>query len=310
MNISSRRIAASGALALAPVLGLTAVPAYAQVDLDAVAEGITESGYYVDSGAKYYQSDGAQELLRTAQGRSVAVFIAVLPAGNDAGQILQQLPGLMKRKGTYAVLAGDQFKVSSNALPAAQVKTVYTKAVGGSRGKPDLALLRFVKTLPESKYAPPEPGKAGNNGKPAPETELRQEEKTLAQSQPTGPATGSQAAREQADDGGSPLPYALGGAAAVALAAAAAFVLWRRRSATPAPAGAAASGPGTARPPAPGAPTPGPPTPGAAQPPAPGAATSGPGAGTGPAASARGEGSAPEGAERPAPRKPEAPKGE
>ena len=73
MNISSRRIAASGALALglAPVLALTAMPAFAGTDLDAVAEGMTESGYYVDSGAKYYQRDGAQELLRHAQGRSV-----------------------------------------------------------------------------------------------------------------------------------------------------------------------------------------------------------------------------------------------
>ncbi len=193
MNISSRRIVASGtlALAMAPALALTATPAFAGADLDAVAEGITESGYYVDSHAKYYQSDGAQELLRTAQGRSVPVFIAILPAGDDAGQVLQQLPGLMKRKGTYVVLAGNELKAKSNTLPDAQVKSVYTKAVKGSGGKPDLALLKFVQTLPESKYAPPKPGKPGNNGKPAPEStkqkqeQQEQEEKTLAQQQPT-----------------------------------------------------------------------------------------------------------------------------
>ncbi|URM95854.1 hypothetical protein LUW76_16805 [Actinomadura madurae] len=255
MNISSRRIVASGTLALAlvPALGLTAAPALADVDLDAVAEGITESGYYVDSHAKYYQSDGAQELLRSAQGRSVPVFIAILPAGNDPATVLNQLPGRMQRKGTYAVLAGDQLRVKSTALPAARVKAVYDKAVKAGRGKPDLALLKFVQTLPESKYAPPKPGKPGNNGKPAPEASVQQqEEKTLAQAQPTGPAAGAEAAPPQ-DEGGSALPYALGGGGLVAVAAAGAgFLLWRRRSATPAPAGApAAPGAAAAPPPAP-----------------------------------------------------------
>jgi hypothetical protein len=243
VNISSRRIVASGTLALAlvPALGLTAAPALADVDLDAVAEGITESGYYVDSHAKYYRSDGAQELLRSAQGRSVPVFIAILPAGNDAGQVLKQLPGLMQRKGTYAVLAGDQFRVTSTTLPGARVKSVYDKAVSGSKGKPDLALLKFVQTLPESKYAPPKAGKPGNNGKPAPEASVQQqEEKTLAQSQPTAPAAGVEAAPEQ-EDGGSSMPFLLGGGGLVVVAAAGAgFLLWRRRSATPAPAGAPA----------------------------------------------------------------------
>ncbi|NDU73077.1 hypothetical protein GWI34_10595 [Actinomadura sp. DSM 109109] len=264
MDHFSRRIVASGTLALAlvPAFGLTATPALAGVDLDAVAEGISESGYYVDSHAKYYQSDGAQELLRSAQGRSVAVFIAVLPAGNDPGQVLRQLPGLMKRKGTYAVLAGDQLRVSSTALPGARVKSIYDGAVKGSKGKPDLALLRFVQTLPESKYAPPKSGKPGNNGKPAPEASVRQEEeeKTLAQSQPSLPATGYEAP----EDDGSPMPYVLGGAGVVAVAAAAGgFLLWRRRSATPAPAGGtAAPGAAAAPPPAPGVQPP------AAQPPA------------------------------------------
>ena len=264
MNTSSRRIAASGvlALALAPALGLTATPALAEVDFDAIAEGITESGYYVDSDAKYYESDGAQELLRQAQGRSVPVFVAVVPAGNDAGQILKRLPGMMSREGTYAVLAGDQFEVSSNTLPDRQVKTAYNKAVKAGKGKPDLTLLKFVQTLPESKYAPPKPGRPGNNGKPAPETpaaEVQQEEeRTLAQSQPTGPAAGSTEAAPK--DDGSAMPFVLGGGGLVAVAAAGAgFLLWKRRSATPAPAapGAAASGP-----PAPGGPAP------AAQPPA------------------------------------------
>lgn len=255
MNISSRRIVASGtlALALAPALALTATPAFAGVDLDAVAEGITESGYYVDSHAKYYRSDGAQELLRTAQGRSVPVFIAILPAGEDAGQVLQRLPGLMHRKGTYVVLAGDQLKATSNTLPAGQVKAAYTKAVQGGKGKPDLALLRFVQTLPESKYAPPKSGKPGNDGKPAPQSTKQieeQEVQTLAQAQPTGPAAGAEDTAANKDDGGSMTPVLLGGGGLVVVAAAGAgFLLWRRRSATPAPAGAAASAA-----PAPGAP--------------------------------------------------------
>ncbi|WP_141578280.1 hypothetical protein [Actinomadura sp. WMMA1423] len=262
MNHFSRRIVASGTLALAlgPAFGMTAAPAFAGVDLDAVAEGISESGYYVDSHAKYYQSDGAQELLRSAQGRSVAVFIAILPPGDDAGQVLRQLPGMMKRKGTFAVLAGDQLRVSSNALPAPRVKTIYDGAVKSSKGKPDLALLKFVQTLPESKYAPPKPGKPGNNGKPAPEASVKQEqqeEQTLAQSQPTGPAAGAEAAPKE--DGGSAMPYLLGGGGLVVVAAAGAgFLLWRRRSATPAPAGAPAGAAATpppasgTQPPAPG----------------------------------------------------------
>ncbi|MFA1545213.1 hypothetical protein [Actinomadura chokoriensis] len=272
MNISSRRIVASGTLvlAMAPAFALTATPALAGVDLDAVAEGITESGYYVDSHAKYYQSDGAQELLRTAQGRSVPVFIAILPAGNDAGQVLQQLPALMKRKGTYAVLAGDQLRATSNTLPESRVKAVYATAVKGSNGRPDMALLRFVQTLPVSKYAPPKSGKPGNNGKPAPESTKQareQEERTLAQAQPTAPAAGYEAAPE--DDGGSMTPYLLGGGGAVVVAAAGAgFLLWRRRSATPAPAGAAAAS--TAPAPAPAAQPP------AAQPPAEAPETDGP----------------------------------
>ncbi|TDC55436.1 hypothetical protein E1281_12590 [Actinomadura sp. KC345] len=264
MNTSSRRIAASGVLALAlvPALGLAATPALAEVDLDAIAEGITESGYYVDSDAKYYESDGAQELLRQAQGRSVPVFVAVVPAGNDAGQILRRLPGMMSRKGTYAVLAGDQFEVTSNTLPDRQVKTAYNKAVKAGKGKPDLALLKFVQTLPESKYAPPKPGRPGNNGKPAPETPAakvqQREERTLAQSQPTAPAAGSEEAAPK--DDGSAMPFVLGGGGLVAVAAAGAgFLLWKRRSVTPAPA---APGPAASGPPAPGGPAP------AAQPPA------------------------------------------
>jgi hypothetical protein len=274
VNISSRRIVASGTLALAlgPALGLTAAPALAGTDLDAVAEGITESGYYVDSHAKYYQSDGAQELLRTAQGRSVAVFIAILPAGNDPATVLNQLPGLMKRKGTYAVLAGDQLRVKSTTLSSARVKAVYDKAVKGSNNKPDLALLKFVQTLPESKYAPPKPGKPGNNGKPAPEASVQQqEERTLAQSQPTGPAAGADVTPKD-DEGSSPMPYVLGGGGLVAVAAiGGGLLLWRRRSATPAPAGAPSPGspaPGAAAsaPPAPSG-TPAPPAPApAAQP--------------------------------------------
>src|SRR5690606_28951984 len=205
-----------------------------------------------------------------AQGRSVPVFVAILPAGNDAGQVLQQLPALMERKGTYAVLAGDQLRVSSNSLPDSQVKAAYRKAVQNSKGKPDLALLRFVQTLPESKYAPPKPGLPGNNGKPAPETPpaevQQQEEKTLAEPKPPAPA--ENAADVARDDGGSSMPLLLGGGglAVVAAAGLGGFLLWRRRSLTPAPSGAPASGAPASGAPASGAPAGQPPAPGAAAP--------------------------------------------
>ena len=134
------------------------------------------------------------------------------------------------------MLAGDQLRVSSNSLPDSQVKAAYRKAVQNSKGKPDLALLRFVQTLPESKYAPPKPGRPGNDGRPAPETppaKVQQEEElTLAESQPTGPAEGAPQAAPK--DDGSAMPFLLGGGlVAVAAAGAGGFLLWRRRSLTP-----------------------------------------------------------------------------
>ncbi|WP_018653356.1 hypothetical protein [Actinomadura flavalba] len=233
MDTTLRRLAVTGALAVTPALGL-AVPASADgVDLEAVTESIIESGYYVDSRAKYFKSDKAQELLRSAQGRAVPVFVAVVPAGNRPEALLAALPGKLERKGTYAVLAGDQLRVASDTEPAAKVKAVYAKAVKAYPARPDAALVSFVRGMPVSKYAPPAPGKPGNDGRPAPEQSVPLE-RTLAGSQPTAPAAGSAEARK-AEAGGVPvLPLAAGGVAVLA-AAGGGLLLWRRKRTPAAP---------------------------------------------------------------------------
>ncbi|WP_030165453.1 hypothetical protein [Spirillospora albida] len=274
MKSTPRRIAASGTLALAvgtATLGLAAGPAQAEVDLDAIVEDVTESGYHVDSKARYLRTDRALDLLRTAQGRAVPVFVVVVPAGNDAARILAQLPGRLERKGTYAVLAGDQLRVASTTLPKTQVNTAYGKAVKAYPGKPDHALIAFIRTLPVSKNAPPQATKRSNDGKPAPEEEPI--ERTLAESQPTGPATGSKAEKEAKKDDGLPIGYLLAGGAVVVLAGAGGgFLLMRRRKqAAPAPAQAVPAGAPAGPPAGPGAeaPRPGAPAPAAPAPDAP-----------------------------------------
>ncbi|MFC0036748.1 hypothetical protein [Actinomadura rayongensis] len=269
MDLSLRRLVLSGSLVLAPALGLTpllasSAEARAGVNLDAIAEDIIESGYYVDAHARYLRTDRAQELLRSAQARVVPVFVAVVPAGNDPDAIIAALPGKLERKGTYAVLAGNKLRVKSDTLPAAQVNGAYARSLKAYPGKPDRALVAFIRTLPVSKYAPPAPGKPGNNGKPAPEAGTKRT--TLAESQPTAPASGYRPADR--DGGGVPL-YAIGGGVAVVLAGGgAAFLLARRRRAAsrtaapqPTTVPAAQDGP-PPTPPADGAPnTPPPPVP-------------------------------------------------
>ncbi|MGI5167242.1 hypothetical protein ACQEU3_23125 [Spirillospora sp. CA-253888] len=192
MHTNLRRtgaLAAAVALALTLLSALTGGPARAAgVDIDAVAESITESGYYVDSRARYLKSDKAQDALRDSQERAVPVFVAVLPAGNDAAAVLRRLPAKLERKGTYAVLAGEQLRVSSDTLPAAQVKNAYGKAVKAHKGRPDIALVAFIRTLPASAQKPP----------------AKARQATLAELEKEGPApaSGSKAAKRQTGKAG------------------------------------------------------------------------------------------------------------
>ncbi|MFI6518303.1 LPXTG cell wall anchor domain-containing protein [Spirillospora sp. NPDC050679] len=233
MDTNLRRtgaLAAATALALALLAALTGGPARAAgVDIDAVAESITESGYYVDSRARYLKSDKAQDALRDSQERSVPVFVAVVPAGNDAAAILRQLPAKLERKGTYAVLAGEQLRVASDTLPAAQVKNAYAKAVKANKARPDIALVTFIRTLPTSPQKPPA------KARQATLAEVEKEKPAPASGSKAEKQTEKQAAKEAEKSSSNTLMLAGGAAVLLLVAGAGAFVLLKRRKKPAAP---------------------------------------------------------------------------
>ncbi|WP_067822284.1 hypothetical protein [Actinomadura kijaniata] len=257
MDASLRRTALPGAFLLASlVVGGTAAPAHAQTDWNMVAESIGEAGYYVDSGAKYFKSDQQLDLLRGAQDRSTPVFIAVMPASTRPGDAIAKLKSLMNRKGTYVVLAGDRLQASSTALPQQTVLRAYRSATGTNKGRPDGALVAFVRQLDEKKVG------AQVSGRPkAPKPSAGAS--SAAGPEAGGPLPGSvpDVAKPAAkDDGPGVLPIALAGVAGVAVVGGVAFFVLRKRrrpaaegpqAAAGAPMGPAAGGPppGAPRPP-------------------------------------------------------------
>ncbi|MGK5554822.1 hypothetical protein ACSNOI_24715 [Actinomadura kijaniata] len=254
MDASLRRTALPGALLLASlVVGGTAAPAHAQTDWNMVAESIGEAGYYVDSGAKYFKSDQQLDLLRGAQDRSTPVFIAVMPASTRPGDAIAKLKSLMNRKGTYVVLAGDRLQASSTALPQQTVLRAYRSATGTNKGRPDGALVAFVRQLDEKKVG------AQISGRPKtakPSTGAS----SAADPEAGGPLPGSvpdvpKAAKK--DEGPGVLPIALAGVAGVAVVGGVAFFVLRKRRRPAAEGPQAAGAPtGPAGGPPPGAPQP------------------------------------------------------
>ncbi|GAA2604991.1 hypothetical protein SMC26_11300 [Actinomadura fulvescens] len=172
MDTSLRRLTVPGILVLAFLVltGLVRTPARAaEPDWNMVAESINEAGYYVDSSAKYFKADAQLDALRGAQDRSTPVFIAVLPAGVKPATAIAKLQSAMGRKGTYVVLAGTSLQASSTALPRATVLGAYRQAVGGNKGKPDRALVAFIRQLDEKKVGSQVSGRSASknqlNGK-------------------------------------------------------------------------------------------------------------------------------------------------
>lgn len=268
--------AAAAAALLAPPAA-----AHADTDMTTVVDSVAEAGYYVDSDAKYFQSDGALDLLRDNKAQHSPVFVAVLPEGESPDTVLNGLVQGVGRKGTYAVISGQTLRIRSTALPQSQVKTAYDKATSANASRPDKALISFVKLLPAAADMPPE-SKAKKIEEKAAQPPLAEtgvgEDKAQASEQ--AEAVQNRSAQEATkDEGGFPVLPVAGGVVVVLLAGGG-FLLWKRRGAAPAPAGAGAAGrPGGS--PAPGTGPAGPGTPGAPGAPAPG----GPGApGSGPAA--------------------------
>lgn len=238
MDATSRRATLPGALALAIlILWSWAAPSAraAEPDWALVAESIGEAGYYVDSNAKYFRTDPALDQLRGAQDKSTPVFIAVFPTSIRPATAITQLKSALNRRGTYVVLAGDQLRVSSTALPKATVQRAYNQAVTANKGKPAQALVAFVQKLDERKVGnqvigrPKTPTPKAGKGKKARPTP------TAAVPQPGAPLPGSaqQAAQQQESDdsGGSGiLPIAVGAVVVLAVAGAGGFFILRRRS--------------------------------------------------------------------------------
>ncbi len=250
--------AAAAAALLAPPTA-----AHADPDMTLVVDSVAEAGYYVDSGAKYFQSDGALDLLRDNKALHSPVFVAVLPQGQSPDTVLNGLVQGVGRKGTYAVISGQQLRVKSTALPQSQVKSAYDKAVAANGSRPDKALIGFVKLLPEAEGLPPreDPKKIEEKAAQPPLAETKVGE-DKAQASEHAEAVQNRAAQEAADDGGFPVLPVAGGGVVLVLLAGGGFLLWKRRSAAPAAAAAGAAGPGGSAAPGPGAGAPG--APGAA----------------------------------------------
>ncbi|WP_262401748.1 hypothetical protein, partial [Actinomadura sp. CNU-125] len=204
------------AAAAAAAAALLAPPAAAHADTDMtlVVDSVAEAGYYVDSGAKYFQSDGALDLLRDNKALHSPVFVAVLPDGESPDTVLNGLVQGVGRKGTYAVISGQTLRIKSTALPQSQVKNAYDKAVSANGSRPDKALISFVKLLPAAADLPPQNEKKKIEEKaaqpPLAETKVGEDK---AQASEHAEAVQQRAAQEATkDDGGFPvLPVAGGG---------------------------------------------------------------------------------------------------
>ncbi|MFI0351470.1 hypothetical protein [Actinomadura sp. 9N407] len=236
MRVHLRRFLVSAVVALMALAVWPGAPARAQVDMELVAESIGEAGYYVDSGAGYFKSDKALDLLRDTKDRRVPVFVAVLPKGVAADKAATQLMAAVGRKGTYAVLAGDTLQVRSNTLPPATVTSTLKKATAANAGRPDKALVDFVSQLPKAQQMPPKDPRTVK--KPLNETKVGEDRSAAEQEAADSPKTPAAATRK--DDGGFPIGLLIGvlGALAVLVAVGAFLILRRRGKATPAPVGA------------------------------------------------------------------------
>ncbi len=103
-----------------------ALPAGARAEhlVGRAAQALRDDPVYVDPGATRILSEQAAERLRQRIARTGAgpMYIAVLPqaaraeAGGDTSAVLQQLFRALRRPGTYAVVAGSQFRAGSTRV--------------------------------------------------------------------------------------------------------------------------------------------------------------------------------------------------
>lgn len=224
MEMRARRALAPILLAATVLLlaGRFAVPASAaSVDLELVAQSVTEDGYYVDSDAAYYKSDTDLDKLRAALQTSGKAGVVVLPAGTAAGPVLTRLLRSPNRKATYIVLTGTRLQAASNSLPRATVAKMTAQAE--KAGGPKQEVLAFLDLLTAKKRgANTKNGhKAGSVAAPA----------DSAAADSATPSAAPAAAAEHDSGGNGPL-YGIAAAVVVVAAAIGGLLLWRRKKGT------------------------------------------------------------------------------
>jgi hypothetical protein len=152
----------SAALALAPA-------AHAGEQLDAAVRALASSPVYVAADAKPTLTSAEQRELRAAISSAGGgpVYVAVLPAsardeaGGDSGELVRRLGDQAHEPGTYAVVAGGQFRAASTSLPKGRAAELATEAFDAHHDEGLAAtLVDFVHRVGESRSG----GGAGDGG--------------------------------------------------------------------------------------------------------------------------------------------------
>jgi MYXO-CTERM domain-containing protein len=132
---------------------LFAPAASAATYIDAAAAGLESDPVYVDPAAeaRLSDSDAARLRDRIAHANAGPIYIAVVPAaarneaGGDATDWLRMLADKVGRRGTYAVVVGNQFRAGSTILGRGEAARIATEAFREHRDEGAAAtLLAFV----------------------------------------------------------------------------------------------------------------------------------------------------------------------
>jgi hypothetical protein len=135
--LAALMIAAAPAKPAGPLSGIASDALAAPSTADAVevaASALRSNPVYVDAGAERRLDAGEAERIRDRIQQTGAgpMYVAILPrsaaVGGDPDETLRQLVRAVGRNGTYAVVVGDSFRATSNALPRGEAGDLATEA--------------------------------------------------------------------------------------------------------------------------------------------------------------------------------------
>jgi MYXO-CTERM domain-containing protein len=149
-------------LLLALMVAALALPGAASAGplIDQAAQALESDPVFVHPDAKPTISAAEAEQLREriASAGAGPTYVAILPAGarneagGDATAVIDELSKALGRDGTYAVVAGGQFRAASNVLGRGQAARIATDAFEEHRGDGVAAtLLAFVDGVAEER---------------------------------------------------------------------------------------------------------------------------------------------------------------